>query len=163
MGAQALVVAVSLQQGQCSGAFDSLLHISTISVMAGVERVTRQLLDLLIVLLDAYVRDVELHGYEIKKLAGLTGPSTYRGLDRLEDAGLIEARWENQSEGDARPRRRYYRLNPAGAATARRLLAERRPAALQQVGRASPEWPPVPRPGLGARLIAVFGAAGGAR
>ena len=142
---------------------DSLLHLYTISVMAGIERVTRQLLDLLMVLLDAYMRDVELHGYEIKKLAGLSGPSTYRGLDRLEDAGLIEARWEKQQEGDARPRRRYYQLNPEGAATVRTLLSERRPEALQRLGRAPSGWSPIPRPGLGARLTAMLGLAGGAR
>jgi PadR family transcriptional regulator, regulatory protein PadR len=136
---------------------------TTISVMTGIERVTRQLLDLLLVLLEAYTHGVELHGYELKKLAGLSGPSTYRGLDRLEEADLVEARWENQQEEDARPRRRYYRLNPAGAATARRLLSERRPEALQSLGRSPRGWSPSPRPGLSARLITMFGLAGGAR
>lgn len=145
------------------GPVDVLLHLDTISGMAGIERVTRQLLDLLTVLVDAYMRGVELHGYEIKKLAGLSGPSTYRGLDRLEDAGLIEAHWENQLEGNGRPRRRYYQLNPEGAATARSLLGERRPEALERLGRAPSGWPPVPRPGLGARLTAMFGLAGDAR
>ncbi len=130
--------------------------------MAGIERVTRQLLDLLTVLLDAYVHDVELHGYEIKKLAGLSGPSTYRGLDRLGDADLVEARWEKQADGDTRPRRRYYRLNPAGAATARKLLSER-PEALERLGRTPRGWFPAPRPGLGARLAVMLGLAGGTR
>jgi DNA-binding PadR family transcriptional regulator len=131
--------------------------------MAGIERVTRQLLDMLFVLLDAYARSEELHGYEIKKRAGLSGPSTYRGLDRLEDGNLIEARWEDLPEGDHRPRRCYYRLNAEGAAAARKLLGERRPEALQRLGRRTPGWSPAPRPGLGTRLAAVINLAGGAR
>jgi DNA-binding PadR family transcriptional regulator len=129
--------------------------------MAGIQRVTPQLLDLLSVLLDAHVRDEEVHGYELKRRARLTGPSTYRGLDRLEDARLIEARWEELPEGDDRPRRCYYRLNPAGVATARSLLAERRPEALQRLG--SVGWSPAPRPGFGTRFAALLSLAGGAR
>lgn len=123
--------------------------------MAGIERVTRQLLDLLFVLLDAYSRSEELHGYEIKKRADLRGPSTYRGLDRLEEANLIEARWEDLPEGDYRPRRCYYRLNAEGAAAARKLLGERRPEALQRLGRTTPRRPPAPRPSLGTRFAAI--------
>jgi PadR family transcriptional regulator, regulatory protein PadR len=131
--------------------------------MAGIERVTRQLLDLLFVLLDAYARDEELHGYAIKKRAGLSGPSTYRGLDRLEDAHLIDSRWEDLPEGDDRPRRCYYRLNPAGAATARRLLQDRRPEALERLGRTRPGWFPAPKPGFGTRFAAIRGLARGVR
>lgn len=114
--------------------------------MAGIERVTRQLLDLLAVLLAAHLRGEEVHGYAVMKRAGLTGPSTYRGLDRLEDAHLVDARWEELPEGDERPRRCYYRLNPAGVATARDLLGERRPAVLEQLGRTPPAKGRVPQP-----------------
>jgi PadR family transcriptional regulator len=107
--------------------------------MVGVERVTRQLLDLLAVLLAAHLRGEELHGYAMMKRAGLTGPSTYRSLDRLEDADLVDARWEELPAGDERPRRCYYRLNHAGAAVARKLLAERRPAVLKQLGPMPPD------------------------
>ncbi len=132
--------------------------------MTGIERVTRQLLDLLFVLLDASVRGEELHGYEIKKRAGLSGPSIYRGLDRLEDAHLIEARWEEDlPEGAGRPRRRYYRLNPEGMATARALLGERRPEALRRLGGGAPRLCPAPRPGLGTRFTTLLGLAGGVR
>lgn len=95
---------------------------------------TRQLLDLLAVLMAAHLSGEELHGYALMKRAALTGPSTYRCLDRLEDAHLVDACWEELPEGDERPRRCYYRLNPAGVATARTLLAERRPAVLEQLG-----------------------------
>lgn len=116
--------------------------------MAGIERVTRQLVVLLAVLLDAHVHGEELHGYALMKMARLSGPSTYRNLDRLEDARLVDARWEELPPGDDRPRRRYYRLNEAGVATARTVVTERRPDLLEH-----PPWrvPPVlaPRPGLG--------------
>lgn len=79
--------------------------------MAGIERVTRQLVALLAVLLEAYVREEDLHGYAIMKRAHLNGPSTYRNLDRLEDAQLVEVQWEELPPGDDRPRRCYYRLN----------------------------------------------------
>jgi PadR family transcriptional regulator len=114
--------------------------------MTGVERVTRQLLDLLAALLAAHLRGEELHGYALMKRAGLTGPSTYRGLDRLEDEHLVDARWEELPAGDERPRRCYYRLNTAGAEAARRLLAERRPAVLDQLGLPPPASAPVPQP-----------------
>jgi DNA-binding PadR family transcriptional regulator len=130
--------------------------------MAGIERVTGQLLDLLSVLLDAHVRDEELHGYAIKKRAGLSGPSTYRGLDRLEDAHLVDWRWEELPDGDDRPRRCYYRLNSDGAATARRLLAERRPEALQRIGRTR-NGLPWPSPGIGTAVTAMNRLTGGLR
>jgi PadR family transcriptional regulator PadR len=130
--------------------------------MAGIERVTPQLLDLLFALLDAHVRDEELHGYALKKRAGLSGPSTYRGLDRLEDAHLVDCRWEELPDGDERPRRRYYRLNPDGLATARRLLGERRPEALQRLG-GPPRWPLLPRPGTGSVVTTIARLAGGLR
>jgi PadR family transcriptional regulator len=117
----------------------------------GIQRVTRQLVVVLAVLLDAYARGEELHGYAIMKLAHLSGPSTYRNLDRLEDAQLVEVRWEDLPPGEDRPRRIYYRLNPAGAATARVIVAERRPDLLEH----PPRQAPAPRPGLGT----VFGAA----
>jgi PadR family transcriptional regulator, regulatory protein PadR len=151
--------------GGCSRApaEELLLHIDTIGRMAGIERVTPQLLDLLFVLLDASVRGEELHGYAIKKRAGLSGPSTYRGLDRLERDHLIEARWEDLPETAGRPRRCYYRLTADGAATARTLLSERRPNALPRLGRTPSPLSPAPRPGFGAQVTAFLGLAGGAR
>lgn len=130
--------------------------------VTGIERVTRQLLDLLAVLLDAYMRGEEVHGYALMKRAGLSGPSTYRNLDRLEDADLVEARWEEFLEGDRRPRRCYYRLNPAGAATARELLAER-PEVLERLGRTPPGRFRAPKPGFGTLFAALAGHTGGVR
>jgi len=85
----------------------------------GLERVTGPTLDVLEVLLDAHSDDAELHGWAIVKTAKLSGPTVYGVLDRLEDAGWITARWEEQSSTANRPRRRYYRLTPTGATEAR--------------------------------------------
>jgi DNA-binding PadR family transcriptional regulator len=117
----------------------------------GIQRVTRQLVVVLAVLLDAYMRGEELHGYAIMKLAHLSGPSTYRNLDRLEDARLVEVRWEDLPPGEDRPRRIYYQLNPTGAATARAIVTERRPDLLK-----SPPWrSPTPRPGIGTLFTVI--------
>jgi PadR family transcriptional regulator, regulatory protein PadR len=133
----------------------------TVRGVAGIERVTRQLVALLFVLLEAYLHEEDLHGYAIMKKAHLNGPSTYRNLDRLEDARLVEVRAEELPPGDDRPHRIYYRLNAEGAATARAIIAERRPDLLQSLGRAPSA--PRPRPGFGT-LYAVFpGHAGGIR
>ena len=121
--------------------------------MAGIQRVTRQLVMLLAVLLHAYMRDEELHGYALMRLAHLSGPSTYRNLDRLEDAGLVDVRWELLPPGEERPRRVYYQLNPSGAATAREIVAERRPDLLRNPPPLRPA--PAPRPDLGT-LTGVF-------
>jgi DNA-binding PadR family transcriptional regulator len=129
--------------------------------MAGIERVTRQLIAVLAVLLEACIQGEDLHGYELMKRAGLSSASTYRNLDRLEDAQLVEAHWEELSDQDDRPRRRYYRLNPIGAATARKILAERRPEALERLGRARRE--PQPRRGLVITFAGPVGRHGGAR
>jgi DNA-binding PadR family transcriptional regulator len=66
------------------------------------------------------------HGFaiarEIKEQAGarqLTAHGTlYKALDRLERAGLVASQWEDPDLAAAagRPRRRLYRLTPAGAA-----------------------------------------------
>jgi PadR family transcriptional regulator PadR len=138
-----------------------IASIGTIALVAGIERVTWQLLALLEALLDAYLRDEQLHGYALMKRSRLSGPSTYRNLDRLEDAKLVIAQWEDLPAGDERPRRRYYSLNPDGAAMARELLAERDPKALDRVGRTRPGAGQ--RPGWVTFLARVRSAPGGAR
>jgi PadR family transcriptional regulator PadR len=140
-----------------------IVSIDTIRLMAGIERVTRQLLDLLTVLLEAHLRDEELHGYGLMKRTGLSGPSTYRGLDRLEDARLVDARWEDLPPGDDRPRRCYYRLNPSGVEVARKLLTERRPDVVARLGQVPSRLAPVPRSGLSTLFRGLAFLAGTAR
>ena len=133
----------------------------TIRGVPGIERVTRQLLKLLEALLDAYLHDEELHGYALMKRSGLSGPSTYRNLDRLEDDRLVTVHWEELPAGNNRPRRIFYSLNPDGAARARTLLAEYAPEALERVGGTKPGQ--VRRPGwamFGARVRPASGGAG---
>jgi PadR family transcriptional regulator, regulatory protein PadR len=139
----------------------ALLHVCTLRIVAGIQRVTRPLVVLLAVLLHAYMNDEELHGYALMRLAHLSGPSTYRNLDRLEDADLVEMRWEDLPPGEERPRRIYYRLSPTGAAVARKIVAERRPDLLQNPPR--PTLAPAPRPGISTFIRAFPGRAEGAR
>jgi DNA-binding PadR family transcriptional regulator len=67
----------------------------------------------------------EFHGYllatEIADRDGarrlMAHGSLYRALGRLEDAGLLESRWEDPDIGtsEGRPRRRLYHVTSAGA------------------------------------------------
>ena len=127
--------------------------------MAVFERVTRQQLDVYVVLYCAFTQGEALHGYEISRKAHTTGPSTYRILDRLCEHHLVERWWEDLPPDQARPRRRYYQLNPAGAATVRAIILERRPDALAEFG--TPKGHTLP--GFVTRLRRVLEAAGGAR
>lgn len=60
------------------------------------------------------------YGYELAKATGLASGTLYPILMRLEERGLLEARWEFQ---DSRPRH-VYRLTPAGLAVAQSSAAE---------------------------------------
>lgn len=76
------------------------------------------------------------HGYSLAKLLQerggrrlLTAHGTlYRALHRLENAGLIDASWEDHhiAESEGRPRRRIYRLLGAAEPALRRARAESR-------------------------------------
>jgi transcriptional regulator len=75
----------------------------------------------------ALVEDRQRHGYEIARLIdersdgaiSVHAASLYPTLYRLEDRGLLEARWVERA---GQRRRRYYRLTAAG----RKVLAEQR-------------------------------------
>jgi PadR family transcriptional regulator, regulatory protein PadR len=95
------------------------------------ERITRALMQVLVVFIHAFEDGGELHGWAIKKSTGLTGAATYKMLDRLEDAGWITGRWEPSPE-PGRPQRRIYQLTPNGERAARAIVAERRPEALRR-------------------------------
>jgi PadR family transcriptional regulator, regulatory protein PadR len=106
-------------------------------------RVTAPLLDVLEVFLHAFSDGKELHGWAILKATRRSGPTVYGVLDRLEDAGWVVGRWEDQPPSSNTPRRRLYRFTSDGVAAARDLVASRRPAALTKPTRQ-------PRPGLAA-------------
>jgi len=94
--------------------------------MSEPNRVTGPLLDVLEVFLRAFEDKVELHGWAIMKMTKRSGPTVYGVLDRLEDAGWITGRWEEQHPESNKPRRRFYELTPTGVAAAQALLAARR-------------------------------------
>ena len=97
-------------------------ELGKISTMPGITRVTQPTLDVLAVLLEAHQDGSEIYGWEIKKKACRSGPTVYGVMDRLEDADLLEGRWERQTGDDKGPRRRYYRLTDEGVKMARHLL-----------------------------------------
>jgi PadR family transcriptional regulator, regulatory protein PadR len=107
--------------------------------MTGPVRITGPLLDVLEVFFQALTDDQELHGWAILKAAKRTGPTVYGILDRLEDAGWITGRWEDQPPNANTPRRRLYRLTPTGVIAARDLLAARRPGALHRLAQPRPK------------------------
>ena len=84
----------------------------------------------------------ELYGLEIGKAAGLASGTVHPILARLEALGWVESRWEEvDPRAASRPARRYYRLTPTGAQSARPALARalrgtRRPLAVPAPGRA---------------------------
>ena len=71
------------------------------------------------------------YGLDVMDACDLKSGTAYPALRRLEKAGLLRSRWENEEEAhaDARPKRRIYELTAAGAAAlpaAERKLAEAR-------------------------------------
>lgn len=66
------------------------------------------------------------YGFDLMAHTGLPGGTVYAALRRFEDEGLVTSTWETPEEafGEGRPRRRYYRLTPAGE-TALGRAAER--------------------------------------
>jgi PadR family transcriptional regulator len=65
-------------------------------------------------------------GFDIMAATGLTSGTVYPSLDRLESAGYLRSRWEDDSSAHAegRPARRYFTLTAAGATALRAALAK---------------------------------------
>jgi DNA-binding PadR family transcriptional regulator len=57
------------------------------------------------------------HGFDVIDVSGLKSGTVYPILRRLEDAGMLRARWESVADArDAqRPPRRYYQITGAGS------------------------------------------------
>jgi PadR family transcriptional regulator PadR len=89
----------------------------------------------------------ELYGVEIGAAADLPSGTVHPILARLEGIGWVTSRWEDVDPSVAgRPARRYYRIDPHGAAAARNALAkayQSRPAPgasrIPQPGRDDPQ------------------------
>lgn len=114
----------------------ALSELGKMRPMVGIERVTKPLLDVLEAFLEATEDNHrELHGWAIMKAVARSGPTVYGVIDRLEDAGWIEGRWEERNPQPNKPRRRLYHLTPDGLESARGLLAQRRPKTTPDVRR----------------------------
>jgi PadR family transcriptional regulator PadR len=78
-------------------------------------------------LLDAPAEDA--YGLEIVRASGVATGSCYAILRRLEDEGLLEARWERMDASEAgRPPRRYYGLTALGRRVAQQEVSKDRDA-----------------------------------
>ena len=76
--------------------------------------------------LDAFLENPssQLAGADIQKRTGLASGTMYPILLRLEGAGWFVSRWESIVPSSAgRPRRRLYRLTPAGLTRASAVFA----------------------------------------
>jgi PadR family transcriptional regulator, regulatory protein PadR len=92
---------------------------------------THRALKLLALMLDNIRR--EYAGIELMELTGIPSGNLYPLLIKLQQAGILESRWEDVDPKEAgRNRRRYYRLSTHGVEVAQNVLRELavKPAAL---------------------------------
>jgi PadR family transcriptional regulator PadR len=109
-------------------------------VVEPLPRLGRATVDVLAVLLES---DEPRWGLELIKQTGRPSGTVYPLLDRLERAGWVTSRWDDDA-GRPGPRRRMYRLTPDGAVAARDAVRE----AARRTGRARGGWSA--QPGAGA-------------
>src|ERR1700748_3729534 len=66
------------------------------------------------------------YGFEIMDASGLPSGTVYPILRRLEDAGLLSAKWEAIADArdEQRPPRRYYQITGAGRQVVREAAAK---------------------------------------
>jgi PadR family transcriptional regulator PadR len=102
--------------------FGSLCRLSSMGEKNRDVRMSLQTLRVLEVFLDSPTD--ELSGADVIKRGGLASGTLYPILFRLESAGWFVSRWEKIDPATAgRPRRRLYRLTPAGLQHASSVLA----------------------------------------
>jgi PadR family transcriptional regulator, regulatory protein PadR len=90
-------------------------------------RLSHQTLRVLKAFLDEFAENVraELAGADVMKAARVSSGTLYPILLRLERAGVLTSRWERKRpEILGRPRRRYYRITPAGVQVAHEALRD---------------------------------------
>lgn len=67
--------------------------------------------------------ELELSGAQIARSTQLASGTLYPILMRLEQAGLVESRWEIEEPSElGRPRRRFYRVTGMGARKAKAAI-----------------------------------------
>jgi PadR family transcriptional regulator PadR len=87
--------------------------------------------------------DADRYGLELMRATGLASGTLYPILHRLQDAGWLVAQWEDVDPAAVgRPARRFYRLTPDGAQSARLALAElrRQTTVPGTAGQPRPAW-----------------------
>lgn len=87
--------------------------------------------------------DADRYGLDLMQATGLPSGTLYPILHRLQEAGWVDAQWEQiDPAAQGRPARRYYRLTPLGVTSARQALAELRAATAtpDAPGTVSPAW-----------------------
>jgi DNA-binding PadR family transcriptional regulator len=89
------------------------------------------------------------YGFDIIDATGLPGGTVYPALRRLEGAGFLSSRWEEEEDVEGRPARCYYGLTSEGIALLDRI-AQRFPAIRSTLKGGSRPRPgaPAPEPGL---------------
>jgi DNA-binding PadR family transcriptional regulator len=82
------------------------------------------------------------HGWDVMDATDLPSGTVYPILRRIEEEGLVRARWEHESEArrEQRPTRRYYELTPAGVTRLDEARARFR--AMTALGAAMRRWKP---------------------
>lgn len=89
------------------------------------ERKTLRITTSVAAVLAAFLQDPDEghYGLELMRGTGLPSGTLYPILVRLQDAGWVEAHWEDVDPAAAgRPARRYYRLTADGVTSARREI-----------------------------------------
>jgi PadR family transcriptional regulator PadR len=68
------------------------------------------------------------YGFDIMDVTGLPSGTVYPFLRRLEQAGLVVSKWEDEDTArkEQRPARKYYKLTSAGRATLSEAVARYR-------------------------------------
>ena len=87
--------------------------------MEPLSRITEATIDVLTVLAS---NTEPCWGLLVIKSSGRPAGSVYPILDRLENAGWVISKWEDDDSRSG-PRRRYYELTESGAAAARKAIA----------------------------------------
>jgi DNA-binding PadR family transcriptional regulator len=87
------------------------------------------------------IRDGHRHGADIMQATGQPAGTVYKVLRRLDDMGLLTAKWEQPAiaERERRPRRRYYRLTVDGERELVRAVERYRQLAPAALGRIVPQ------------------------
>jgi PadR family transcriptional regulator, regulatory protein PadR len=85
------------------------------------------------------IRNGHRYGFDIMDATGLPDGTVYPLLRRLERRGVLEGKWEDESEArdEQRPQRRYYELTRVGEESMEEVLA--RFPALPRLFQATPE------------------------